>query len=120
MILQRLMENLQIDGGTQGKHEDAKYFLQDGTPYHGPTHVDENMLRRTGIMHSPESMPVFTQEQLKALMERLQIQQLQSGGIAGMAQGSRQTMQSVPGPSVQNQTFGGGGNQAGNLQGGGG
>jgi len=120
MILQRLMENLQINEGDRGPHEDAKYFLQDGTPYYGPTHVDENMLRRTGIMHSPESMPVFSQEQLKALMERLQIQQLQSGGIAGMAQGSRDTLQRAHGNSTSVQNASLGGNQATNLQGGGG
>lgn len=98
MILQRLMENLQINEGDRGQHEDAKYFLQDGTPYYGPTHVDENMLRRTGIMHSPESMPVFSQEQLKAMMERLQIQNMGLGRKGALNPNTRNdTLQTQPG-----------------------
>ena len=80
------MHDLQI---AKPNGQEGEFFLPDGTPYYGPTHIGANMQRFTGQMPSPEALPVLTGEQL--MMKRYQelmIDSSEAGARGGLMGGA--------------------------------
>ena len=47
--------------------QEGDFFLIDGTPYFGPTHIGSAQNRFSGTMPSPEAQRVFTREEIMAI-----------------------------------------------------
>ncbi len=84
------MHDLQIPKPTG---EEGDFFLPDGTPYFGPTHIGANMQRFTGALPSPQAIPVLTAEQLlmkryNDLMIESDMKERGAGQITGLSSGT--------------------------------